>query len=146
VHFLHFACPGKKKITKKCKSGPESQNSSARKKNVFKKKVSEIGSRFYYVAKPEKKWFLFWEHPSRARVTWAGGESRRRPAISRQVNRPNMAMAHRPRHAKTGFGQSEIATYVLTDRPQRERESAIVASPLLGHGHGATKLSLAPGA
>jgi len=41
-----------------------------------------------------------------------------------------MAMAHRPRDAKkTGLDQSEIATYVLADRPQTEGQSAIVASP-----------------
>jgi hypothetical protein len=92
VHFLHFACPGKKKrkkkVTEKCKSGPESQNLQPVKKNIYTKKVSEIGSRIYYVAKPEKNVFVLGPSHHGHESHGQGGESRRRPAISRQVNNP----------------------------------------------------------
>jgi hypothetical protein len=53
VHYLGLFCalfalctPRKNKITKKCKSGPESQNSSARKKMFFKKKFRKLVADF----------------------------------------------------------------------------------------------------
>lgn len=52
----------KKKVTEKCKSGPESQNLQPVKKNIYKKKFRKLVAEFT-TWQNLKKMFLFWDPP-----------------------------------------------------------------------------------